>query len=137
MNPNNVCKYFFLCCGLVLLTVMPASAQFSIDWSTIDGGGGVSSGGPFELSGTIGQYDAGAAMSGADFSLTGGYWSGSAAEEVILGDLNGDGLVNLLDVAPFVAAISSGTYIPEADINQDGQVNLLDVDPFIDLLGGG
>jgi outer membrane protein assembly factor BamB len=55
----------------------------------------------------------------------------------LLGDLNGDGVVNLLDVAPFVAAIVNGTFIPEADINGDGHVDLLDVQPFVQLLVGG
>ena len=52
----------------------------------------------------------------------------------MLGDLNGDGVVNLLDVGPFVAALSGGNFVAAADINQDGAVNLLDVEPFIDLL---
>lgn len=55
---------------------------------------------------------------------------------VLVGDVNQDGLVNLLDVAPFVDRISTGTYQPEADINQDGLVNLLDVEPFVALLSG-
>ena len=55
---------------------------------------------------------------------------------VLLGDVNLDGAVNLLDVGPFVARVSSGTYQTEADTNQDGQVNLLDVAPFIAILGG-
>lgn len=54
--------------------------------------------------------------------------------DVLLGDVNMDGLVNLLDVAPFVELISTGDFQAEADINQDGQVNLLDVGPFVDLL---
>ena len=57
--------------------------------------------------------------------------------EIILGDVNCDGEVSLLDVAPFVDAISKGTFIDKADINQDGFVNLLDVDPFVALLSGG
>ncbi len=56
---------------------------------------------------------------------------------VLLGDVNLDGVVNLLDVAPFVTAITSGTFIPQADINDDGVVNLLDVAPFVELLTGG
>ena len=52
------------------------------------------------------------------------------------GDVNGDGVVNLLDVAPFIDALTDGIYIPAADINQDGQVNLLDVAPFVELLAG-
>lgn len=56
--------------------------------------------------------------------------------EQLLGDVNCDEVVNLLDVAPFVEAITSGSFQPRADINQDGFVNLLDVAPFIDLLTG-
>jgi hypothetical protein len=54
-----------------------AHAQsFAIDWHTIDGGGGTSSGGNFSLSGTIGQPDANTQpMTGGNFSLTGGFWS--------------------------------------------------------------
>ena len=54
--------------------------------------------------------------------------------QVVLGDVNGDGLVNLLDVTPFIDAISSGQYMSEADTNCDGLVNLLDVETFIDLI---
>ena len=59
------------------------------------------------------------------------------AGELILGDVNGDGAVNLLDVGPFVDLLGSGGYLPAADINGDGAVNLLDVGPFVDLIGGG
>ena len=52
----------------------------------------------------------------------------------LLGDVNCDGEVNLLDVEPFVEALSSGEYEMKADINQDGVVDLLDVAPFVDLL---
>ena len=57
-------------------------------------------------------------------------------DDILLGDVNGDGEVNLLDVGPFVNAITSGVFVPEADINGDGIVNLLDVAPFIELLTG-
>ncbi|MEM9411194.1 MAG: endonuclease [Planctomycetota bacterium] len=52
----------------------------------------------------------------------------------LLGDINRDGMINLLDVNPFVLAISGEIYIDEADINQDGVVNLVDVQPFVELL---
>ena len=54
-----------------------------------------------------------------------------------LGDVNQDGVINLLDVDPFVDLLTSGDFQNEADINQDGVVNLLDVDPFVVLLSGG
>lgn len=55
---------------------------------------------------------------------------------VLLGDVNLDGAVNLLDVSPFVSVVANGTYQAEADINQDGEVNLLDVEPFVAILSG-
>ena len=52
-----------------------AGAQtFSVDWFTIDGGGGPSPGGGYSVSGTIGQPDAGR-MEGGSFVLSGGFWS--------------------------------------------------------------
>ena len=54
--------------------------------------------------------------------------------EFLLGDVNRDGAVNLLDVQPFVDLLSSSDFQAEADTNGDGAVNLLDVASFIDLL---
>ena len=55
---------------------------------------------------------------------------------LLLGDVNLDGFVSLLDVAPFVALLTSKGFLPEADLNQDGVVDLLDVAPFVTLLSG-
>ena len=57
--------------------------------------------------------------------------------EVILGDINCDGVIDLLDVAPFVDLITSGMFLEKADINVDGTVDLLDIAPFVELLIGG
>ncbi len=54
----------------------------------------------------------------------------------LLGDVNCDGVLNLLDVAPFVDVITSSAFFDKADINRDGVVDLLDVAPFVDLLTG-
>ena len=56
-----------------------ARAQsYNIDWFTIDGGGGTSTGGVYSVSGTLGQPDAGVA-GGGGYSLAGGFWSGGVA----------------------------------------------------------
>ena len=55
----------------------------------------------------------------------------------LLGDVNQDGAVDLLDVGPFVDLLISGEFQAEADTNQDGAVDLLDVGPFVDILTGG
>ena len=41
-------------CGLCLATACGLAQNYSIDWSTIDGGGGTSTGGVYTVSGTIG-----------------------------------------------------------------------------------
>ncbi len=65
--------------NLLLLTLaataLGAPAQtFSLDWWTVDGGGGTSAGGVYSVSGAVGQPDAGV-MSGGEFTLVGGFWS--------------------------------------------------------------
>lgn len=59
-------------------------------------------------------------------------------EEVtsILGDVNCDGVVDLLDVGPFIDSIGGPVFDPKADINADGIVSLLDVALFVALLAG-
>jgi hypothetical protein len=49
--------------------------SYTIDWYKIAGGGGTSTGGTYQVSGTIGQSDASGAMSGGNYSVTGGFWA--------------------------------------------------------------
>jgi len=62
---------------LLVLTVSAAGSEsaYVLDWFTIDGGGGTSSGGPYTLTGTIGQPDA-AYSAGGSYELLGGFWPG-------------------------------------------------------------
>ena len=53
---------------------------------------------------------------------------------VLLGDVNLDGVVDLLDVSQFIDRIAQGDFQAEADTNQDNAVNLLDVASFIEIL---
>ena len=117
------------------LAVSPASAQqYAVPWYTIDGGGGTFSGGPFSLSGTVGQHDAGPVMRGGPFTLSGGFWGG-VVPSPCGADFNGDGLVNTLDVLAFFNAWAAGD--SAADINGDGTVNTLDVLAFLNLWAAG
>ena len=61
--------------ALLVSAATSALAQnYSIDWFTIDGGGGTSTSGSYSISGTIGQPDAGGPMTGGNYSLIGGFW---------------------------------------------------------------
>lgn len=49
--------------------------SYTINWYKVAGGGGTSTGGTYQVSGTIGQPDASSAMSGGQYAVTGGFWS--------------------------------------------------------------
>ncbi len=83
-----------------------------------------------------GQLNADGSISGADSVVMDDFIFGEPIP-VLVGDINGDNVVNLLDVAPFVDLIIWGAFDVAGDINQDGAVDLLDVDPFVTLLIGG
>jgi hypothetical protein len=68
---------------VVLLFALPTLAQnYSIDWRTIDGGGGTSTGGVYSVAGAIGQPDASNAMTNSQYSVTGGFWALPTAIQV-------------------------------------------------------
>jgi hypothetical protein len=67
-------KRLFILAGL-LVPALAFAQTYSIDWYKIAGGGGASSNGQYAVTGTIGQPDAGGAMTGGAYSLTGGFWS--------------------------------------------------------------
>lgn len=123
--------------GAVLATVsataMLAAAPppFEINRFTIDGGGDMLSvGGGFELSGTIGQSDAGV-LEGSGFTLAGGFWF----EEPPC-DCNSTGSVNLFDYTDLEACVSGpkgGLVNPSCvcfDLDSDQDVDLLDMGRF-------
>ena len=133
--------------ALGLISAAALTDDFELDWFTIDGGGDMwTTGGDFELSGTIGQPDAGV-MSGGEFELVGGFWAGVAAgPQFELGDLNCDGTLDAFDIDPFVLALTDPTgyqaAYPDcdrmnADCNEDGVIDAFDIDPFVELLTGG
>jgi hypothetical protein len=67
--------------GLLLFALATAAlaADYTINWFTVDGGGGTSTGGVYTVTGTIGQPDTGPTMTNAQYSVTGGFWAFAAA----------------------------------------------------------
>ena len=111
---------------------------FEINRFTIDAGGAmVSTGGGFDLSGTIGQSDAGVLAAGG-FSLSGGFWFGQFPC-----DCNEDGGVNIFDYGDFDACASGpsggliGPFCGCFDLDGDQDVDLRDAAAFQRLFGGG
>lgn len=116
------------CVALVFILATVSSAwcmtggQYELNWSTIDGGGGTSSGGPYTLTGTIGQPDA-AYSAGGSYELLGGFWPG--------GPLC---FVDFYSFARFAEWwLETGIDLP-ADLYEDEEniVDLLDLKVFVD-----
>jgi hypothetical protein len=59
----------------VIIHLSAYAQSYSVNWHKVAGGGGTSTNGQYSLSGTIGQPDASGAMSGGQYSVTGGFWS--------------------------------------------------------------
>jgi len=126
MTNNLTVKRVAALASLVLAAAALAQ-QFEITRSTIDGGGVMrSTGGTFELSGTIGQPDAGT-MTGGNFELNGGFWFPLA-----VGDCDEDGGVDLLDHDQFDACLTGPAGAAPVgncrcfDVNASGHVDLID-----------
>ncbi|HEY1788549.1 MAG TPA: hypothetical protein VGJ73_10355 [Verrucomicrobiae bacterium] len=71
-------KKWILALGL-LVPALSHAQGYAINWHKVSGGGGASSGtngsAIYSVNGTAGQHDAGAAMTGGGYSLTGGFWA--------------------------------------------------------------
>jgi hypothetical protein len=66
----------FVAVFLLAMAVPAAQAQtVSINWWSMDSGGGTSTGGLYSVSGTIGQPDAGGPMTNGQYSVVGGFWA--------------------------------------------------------------
>jgi hypothetical protein len=78
MKANPKWRCFAAILVLAVLPVLSLSVwaqSYSINWYKIAGGGGTSSGGQYTLNGTIGQPEASGALTGGNYSLTGGFWA--------------------------------------------------------------
>jgi hypothetical protein len=105
---------------LVLILSLSAIADYEIKWHTIDGGGGVSSGGQYTVMGTAGRPEAGAA-SGGRYELLGGFWPGEPLCTVDFHHFAGFAQYWLL----------TGSDLP-ADLYADDIVDLYDLTLFVD-----
>ena len=55
---------------------------------------------------------------------------------ILLGDISGDGIINVLDVVAMVNLVLSGNYDAVADLNSDGTLNVLDVVLLVGIILG-
>ena len=124
---------------LMFAATVASPADLTIDWYSIDGGGAMfTTGGTLELSGTVGQPDAGAALTGGDLELEGGFWAVTAgADTFCFGDLDGDGAIGLSDLAQLLSnyGMPSGAVYEDGDLDSDGDVDLADLAGLLAVYG--
>ena len=120
-----------------LLTTMASAQPYSLDWYTIDGGGGTSAGGVYQISGTIGQHDAGTTLASDTFVLVGGFWAGVGGNGPCnLADFAVPfGTLDFFDVQAFLSAFASGA--PSSDVNGDLMYDFFDVLAFLQAFSAG
>lgn len=102
---------------------------YDLSWHSIDGGGGLSSGGVYELTTTIGQHDASGEMLGGAYTLRGGFMTLPAAIPC-LADSDSSGAVNVTDLLALLGAWGVCPIPPSpctSDISGDGTVNVTDL----------
>ena len=63
-----------------------------------------------------------------------GYQDTSECVECILGDINNDSILNILDIVSMVNLILDGEYDGCGDVNSDGELNVIDVVIFVNII---
>jgi hypothetical protein len=120
---------------LLALAALGLAGDHTLSWWTMNGGGDTfCAGANLELSGTIGQPDAGV-VTGGNFELLSGFWPG--VEEFCVGDLDDDRDVDLADLAQLLSnyGTTSGARYEDGDLDGDGDVDLGDLAALLAVYG--
>lgn len=126
MKSKKRSRLFGIFAGVSFSVTSICAQNYLIDSYTIDGGGGNSSGGIYQLSGTVGQPDAGAKLTGGNYSLTGGFWSMLVAVQTEGAPLLKVQLSGANTVAVFWTASSTGYVLQQnSNLNTTNWVNVV------------
>jgi hypothetical protein len=118
--PKNASAILAVSVLLICTAPNPASGDYILQWSTIDGGGRTAASERYVLSGTIGQPDT-AYSEGGHYELLAGFWTGPPVC-----------IVNFKDFARFADYWrESGSSLP-ADLYPDNYIDSLDLDRFVE-----
>lgn len=102
-----------------------SSASYSIPTMTMPGGGGVMSSASYHTVSTLGQPSPLGSASSASYNYVSGFWH--TLMVITMGDINGDGVVNLKDVIAVLQVVIGqlpASIILEADVDGDGHIGV-------------
>ena len=120
-----------LCLAATGAALAMSSASYNLPWTALSGGGGDRSSPSYVLGDTVGQSSAIGLSQSTNYRLGSGYWyrDSEMLPAPLVGDVNGDGKVNVLDmirIGMHWGETGPPGWIPE-DVNQDGVINVLDM----------
>ena len=122
-------------CMITATATAQSRGAFELNWWTMDGGGAMHTvGGSFELSGTVGQPDAGK-MTGGTFELVGGFWP-AAASPSCPEDVDHDGDIDIQDLAYLLGDFGMSGGGLTGDIDADNDADLQDLAYLLAVFGG-
>ncbi|MCP3904988.1 MAG: hypothetical protein GY715_15295 [Planctomycetes bacterium] len=113
--------------ALALGATTPAQ-EHDVSWYEIGGGGGTSTGGGYEVHGTIGAPDgaAPADMTGGGYTFTVGFWA-APANPPCLADLSDNGTVDFADILAVIGAWGACPPDCPEDLSGNGVVDFADI----------
>ncbi len=117
---------FILCVGF-----SQSSTNYQIQSNILGASGGETSSVNYDLLGIAGESVVGVSEN-ENFIANSGYFSGQPEQEIMLGDPNFDGIINIQDVIITVnfalnLADPTANEFTAADFNGDGMINIQDV----------
>ena len=141
-------KFRFIFIGILLFlltsgTVLAmSSSSYQLPWQSLSASGGDRESANYTLRDTVGQPSPIGISESTNYRLRSGYWYGASKllqgpPQVLPGDANGDGDINVLDmtkVARMILQLEAEN--TEADANQDGGINVLDMTKIAKIILG-
>jgi len=115
-----------------------SSTSYRISTSVISGGGNTMSSDNFTMVSTLGQPSSLGSGTSNSYRIDAGYWY-TILLTLAVGDVNGDGIVNLKDVIATLQVVTGQTvesiYL-EADADEDGRIGVAESIMILRKLGG-
>ncbi|MHC4913245.1 MAG: hypothetical protein ACYTE5_09630 [Planctomycetota bacterium] len=125
-RPNIVVGAGLMWLLVSLLSLCSNASEYEICWYTIDGGGGVSSGGGYIVTGTIGQVEGGRSAVGG-YDVLGGFWPAGP-----LCTVEFHHYARFADYWLFSGCDAGKDWCGRADLDQMGDVDGVDLGLFVE-----
>jgi hypothetical protein len=143
--PYGTQHFALQCCSQNGFVLMVDDISFSIPHKVVSGYKIYRNGMLAGLAGSTGtSFTDAAAVEGNVYTVTAIYEEGESLPSnafvygtiQVLGDVNGDGVIDVSDISNTIDLMTSGTYSWKADANSDGVVDVADIAELISLMAG-